>query len=77
MQYQYYYAKHSHNSNVFTSNNCWWHKRTIGSMKFAVWWTLQMCRGIGKIQLCHYNLVWGKSGYFRWHTNDIYSSSFK
>jgi hypothetical protein len=32
---------------------------------------------IGKIQLCHYNLVWGKIGYFRWHTNDIYSSSFK
>jgi hypothetical protein len=53
---------------VFTSNNCWWHKRTIGSMKFAVWWTLQMCLGIGKIQLCHYNLVWGKSGYFWWHT---------
>ena len=33
--------------------------------------------GIGKIQLCHYNLVWGESGYFRWHTIDIYSSSFK
>jgi hypothetical protein len=37
MQYQYYYAIHSHNSNVFTSNNYWWHRWTIGSMKFAVW----------------------------------------
>jgi hypothetical protein len=34
MQYQYYYAIHSHNSNVLTSNNCWWHKWTIGSMKY-------------------------------------------
>jgi hypothetical protein len=27
---------------------------------------------IGNIQLCHYNLVWGKNGYFRWHTIDIH-----
>ena len=39
--------------------------------------TASVSVGIGKIQLCHYNLVWGKSGYFRWHTIDIYSSSFK
>jgi hypothetical protein len=32
--------------------------------------------GIGKIQLCHYNLVWGKSRYFRWHTIDIYIHLF-
>ena len=38
--------------------------------------TASVSVGIGKIQLCH-NLVWEKSGYFRWHTIDIYSSSFK
>jgi hypothetical protein len=33
--------------------------------------TASVSVGIGKIQLCHYNLVWGESGYFRWHTIDI------
>jgi hypothetical protein len=31
--------------------------------------TASVSVGIGKIQLCHYNLVWGKSGYFRWNNN--------
>jgi hypothetical protein len=39
--------------------------------------TASVSVGIGKIQLCHYNLVWGKNRYFRWHTIDIYSTSFK
>jgi hypothetical protein len=39
--------------------------------------TASVSMGIGNIQLCHNNLAWGKSGYFRWHTIDIYSSCFK
>ena len=27
--------------------------------------TASVSVGIGKLQLCHYNLAWGKSGYFR------------
>ena len=40
--------------------------------------TASVSVGIDKIQLCHYNLAWGKSGIFDgMHTIDIHSSSFK
>ena len=34
--------------------------------------TASVSVGIDKIQLCHYYLVWGESGYFRWHAHNRY-----